>query len=63
MYQVTMHLQHKVDKSKKDTSCQDLWDNPGFPSKGIVIKRQASWGIRGGGLFYFFSILFYYVIV
>ena len=29
----------------------------------IVIKQQVSWGIHSGGLFYFFSIFFYYVIV
>ena len=29
----------------------------------IVIKPQASWGICGGRLFYFFSIFFYYVII
>jgi len=28
-----------------------------------VIKRQASLGICDGGLFYFFSIFFYYVII
>ena len=32
-------------------------------NKFDVIKWQASWGIHGGRLFYFFSIFFYYVIV
>jgi len=31
--------------------------------KEIVIKWQASWSIRDSGLFYFFSISLYYVII
>jgi len=31
--------------------------------KDNVIKQQLSWSICGDGLFYFFSIFFYYVII
>jgi len=41
-------------------SCKILEDKEAWGGDG-VIKRQASWGICGGGLFYFFSIFFYYV--
>jgi len=31
--------------------------------KKAVIKQQVSWSICGGGLFYFFFISLYYVII
>jgi len=36
---------------------EEAWEGGG------VMKRQASWGIRSGELFYFFFIFIYYVIV